>query len=87
MPKANTIGLLVNPNNPSTASSSANVQSATKELGKILVVVGAAIESQIDAAFEQFAEHKVDALLVEADPYLLQGEVNWRRERLELRCR
>ena len=81
VPKANTIGLLVNPKNPSTASSSAAAQSVAKALGRTLIVVGASTESEIDAAFNQFAQQKVEALSVEADPYLLA-----RRDQLAARA-
>jgi putative ABC transport system substrate-binding protein len=81
VPKAKSIGLLVNPKNPSTARSLAEVQSVAKALNKTLIVVGASTESEIDAAFDQLAQQKVSALSVEADPYLLA-----RRDQLAARA-
>ena len=81
LPHVSTIGLLVNPKNPSTARSSADTQSVAQALGKTLVVVEASTEREIDVAFDQLAQQKVGALSVEADPYLLA-----RRDQLAARA-
>jgi putative ABC transport system substrate-binding protein len=68
---ANTIGVLVNPNNPSTARSVADAQAATKMLGKTLIVGNAGSAQDIGPAFAQFAARNVRAISVEPDPFLL----------------
>jgi putative ABC transport system substrate-binding protein len=70
-PNADTIGLLVNPNNPSTPRSMEDARSAAEALGKKLVVGRAGSAEEIDAAFEQFTRQRVGAVSVEADPFLL----------------
>jgi putative ABC transport system substrate-binding protein len=71
VPKASTIGLLVNPNNPSTPRSLADAESAAQALGKKLLVARAGSENDIDVGFEHLVQQKVEATSVEADPYLL----------------
>jgi putative ABC transport system substrate-binding protein len=68
---ADTIGLLANPNNPSTARSTADAQTAAAALGKRLVVAAAGTMAQIDAGFQHFVQQKVGAISVEPDPFLL----------------
>jgi putative ABC transport system substrate-binding protein len=74
---ANTIGMLVNPNNPSSLVSVADAQAAAKTLGLKLIIGRAGTSNEIDAAFADFIEQKVGAVSVEADPFLLA-----RREQL-----
>jgi putative ABC transport system substrate-binding protein len=71
VPTATTIGMLVNPNNPNTKSVTGDAQTAAKTLGKKLVVVKAATEHDFDTAFSNLVQEKVDSLLVETDPFLL----------------
>jgi putative tryptophan/tyrosine transport system substrate-binding protein len=71
VPTATTIGMLVNPNNPNTKSVTGDAQTAAKTLGKKLVVVKAATEHDFDTAFSNLIREKVDSLLVETDPFLL----------------
>ena len=71
VPKAGIIGLLVNPNNPSTVRSSKDAQATAQALGKKVVVVEGGSEGDIDAAFNQLKQQKVEAISVEADPFLL----------------
>ena len=80
-PHASILGFLGNPNNPSTARSSAEAQSAARSLVKKLIVVGAGTEHQIDTAFAELIQQKVEAISVEADPYLLA-----RREQITTRA-
>jgi putative ABC transport system substrate-binding protein len=70
-PQVGTIGLLVNPNNPSTGRSLADSEAAAQALGKEVLVARAGTESDIDRSFDQFVQQKVGAISVEADPYLL----------------
>jgi putative ABC transport system substrate-binding protein len=71
VPTATTIGMLVNPNNSNTKSVTGDAQTAAKTLGKKLVVVKAATEHDFDTAFSNLVQEKVDSLLVETDPFLL----------------
>jgi putative ABC transport system substrate-binding protein len=80
-PAAASIGLLVNPNNPSTPRSTADARAAAEALGKTLIVAPAGTAEEIDAAFAHFAGQKVAAISVEADPFLLA-----RREQLAARA-
>jgi ABC-type uncharacterized transport system substrate-binding protein len=71
IPSAGTIGLLVNPNNPSTVRSTADTESAAQLLNRKLVIARAGAERDIDAGFDLLGREKVEAISVEADPYLL----------------
>jgi putative ABC transport system substrate-binding protein len=73
--------MLVNPNNPNTKSVTGDAQTAAKTLGKKLVVVKAATELDFDTAFSNLIREKVDSLLVETDPFLLD-----RREQIVCAC-
>jgi len=44
---------------------------AAHSLGLQLTVLDASSESEIDRAFAVFAEHKLDALIINTDPFLL----------------
>jgi putative ABC transport system substrate-binding protein len=68
VPNAMTVGLFVNPNNPSTPRQIANSQQATRALGLQLEVVNVADLDRIDGAFEILVERRAGALLVGADP-------------------
>jgi putative ABC transport system substrate-binding protein len=70
-PTAATIGMLVNPNNPNTEATTGDAQAAAQTLGKKLVIVKAGTESDLDTAFATFVQEKVEAVLVETDPFFL----------------
>jgi putative ABC transport system substrate-binding protein len=70
-PSAQTVGLLVNPNNPSTPRSTAEARTAAEALGRKLVVAQAGTAGEIDVAFESFVQENAGAISVEADPFLL----------------
>jgi putative ABC transport system substrate-binding protein len=76
-PTANVIGLLMNPNNPSSKSSTADAQAAAEALGKKLIVGSGGTAADIETSFAHFVQHKVDAIAVEPDPFMLA-----RRDRL-----
>jgi putative tryptophan/tyrosine transport system substrate-binding protein len=63
------IGVLVNPINPSSRSELAEVEAAAQQLARQLLVVNASSEAEIEAAFSQLAERKVEALLVANDSF------------------
>ena len=76
-PAAARIGMLVNPDNPNAESTMGDAQAAAETLGKKLVVFKARTERDLDTAFATFVEQKVEAVLVESDPFFLA-----RREQL-----
>ena len=47
------------------------MQAAARSLGLQLAVLEASTQGEIDAAFAGLARHKVDALLINTDPFLL----------------
>jgi len=70
-PAAATIGMLVNPDNPNAESTMGDAQAAAETLGKKLVVFKARTERDLDTAFATFVQQKVEAVLVESDPFFL----------------
>jgi putative ABC transport system substrate-binding protein len=70
LPKASTIGFLVNPTNPTTVMESSEVQGAARVLGQRIEILSASNERDIEVAFERLKETRVDALLIAADPFL-----------------
>ena len=68
-PSARVIGVLVNPNRPGVEANSKDLQAAAQAIGCQLVFQGASTEQALDAAFDKFAEARVDALVVTADPF------------------
>jgi putative ABC transport system substrate-binding protein len=66
-PKAEVFAALINPKNPNAAISTKEAQDAARALGKAMHVVYASSESEIDQAFETFAQRKIGALLIAPD--------------------
>jgi len=64
---AKSIGLLINPKNPSAASESKDVQDAAAVSGQQLRLVRASTPQEIEAAFSELAGAQVNALLIAAD--------------------
>ena len=71
VPKATTIAVLVNPNNPRHESDERDVQAAAHTLGLAVHVAKASNEDNLDAAFADFTEHNARALLVAGDAFFL----------------
>jgi putative ABC transport system substrate-binding protein len=69
VPKAGTIGLLVNPANSNSDPNTRNLEQAAKALGLQLEVLPASTESDIEAAFATIERRRVDALLVGDDAF------------------
>ena len=67
VPRADRIALLVNANNPASATAVKEVGEATARVGLKLTTVGG--ESEFDGAFARFVREGAGALLVSADPY------------------
>jgi ABC-type uncharacterized transport system substrate-binding protein len=67
IPKARLIGCLVNPLNPNVEANLREAKEASDRLGLQLVTFNASTESDIDAAFAAFAQHRAEALVVVSD--------------------
>jgi putative ABC transport system substrate-binding protein len=70
VPQAKLIALLVNPNNALTQSRVGDMQEAARAKGLQLLILKAATESEIDAAFATLADRHAGALVLGADPFL-----------------
>jgi putative ABC transport system substrate-binding protein len=64
------IAMLVNPNFPDTDTQVKEVQMAARAMGLQIIAFSASNERDIDNAFAAFAQQRVGALLVQADPFL-----------------
>jgi len=70
-PKAATVGILFNPNYPTAANQLSEMQEAARATGVRSHVVRASTDREMDVAFESIAQHRIPALAVAADPFLL----------------
>lgn len=77
LPAVNTIALLGNPVNANFQPDVPDIRGAAEALRQRLEVLTASTESDLAAAFATMAQHRVGALVVMADPFLIS-----RRERL-----
>jgi putative ABC transport system substrate-binding protein len=68
LPKAEVIGLLVNPTSPVAEPQIREAQAAAQALGFRLTVVKAVAENDFDQVFASLAQQHADALFVSADP-------------------
>jgi putative ABC transport system substrate-binding protein len=71
VPAAATNALLVNPTNQNAEPDAREMQQAADTMGQPLMVVKASTDAEIDAAFASFPAHRVGALLINPDPFLL----------------
>lgn len=71
VPKATSIGFLVNPTNPNAESDTRDVQAAANVLGQKLVVVKGSTESDLETVFVTLAQQRTGALVVSADPFFV----------------
>jgi putative ABC transport system substrate-binding protein len=69
VPKAKTVGVLVNPGSPAAEPVSNNLREAGRVLGLTIHVVGARTEREIDAAFATLVQRGAGALLIGNDPF------------------
>ena len=76
VPSTSTFALLVNPNNPNVVDVP-GIEAAANALGRRLEVLTASTESDLEAAFATMVQHRVDGLIVMADPFFIS-----RREQL-----
>ena len=77
VPKATTIGVLVNPNHPGTEDERRNFQAAARVIGLQLIVLDVRSIRDIETAFATFVQRGVRALLVGSGAFLFSN-----RERL-----
>jgi putative ABC transport system substrate-binding protein len=68
-PTATVIGLLVNPKNPIAAFTIADVQAATRAIGKKIQVFNASSDRDLDASFAHLAQVRDRALLIGNDSF------------------
>jgi putative ABC transport system substrate-binding protein len=64
---ADTIAVLINPNNPNAETQLKSVQEAARALGRQIVVMNAGSVPELEAAFAILAERRVGALVVTGD--------------------
>ena len=74
VPRATVIGALAKPSNPNAEHQLKDLQAATRELGKELVVFGADTEREIDDSFATMADRRVGALVVTADGFFFSRQ-------------
>jgi putative ABC transport system substrate-binding protein len=68
LPKAELIGLLVNPSSPVAEPQIREVQAAAQALGVRVTVLKAVTDKDFDQIFASLAQQRADALFVSADP-------------------
>jgi len=69
VPNASVISMLINPNTPTYATETKEVEAAAQSLGRTIHLVHAANERDIDAAFESLRHLPSGALLVSPDQF------------------
>jgi putative ABC transport system substrate-binding protein len=69
MPKATTIGVLLDPNFPPSANQINDLQEAGRSIGLQIHILRASTDSEIDTAFATIAQQRIPALLVAAAPF------------------
>ncbi len=70
VPKATTIGVLVNPNSPETEAERKDVQAAAQAIGQQLIILDVSSDHDIETAFATLAQRGAGALLVGSGPFL-----------------
>ena len=73
VPKATTIGVLVNPNTPDTEADRRDVQAAALAIGQQLVILDVSSERDIETAFATFVQRGAGALLVGTGTFLFSN--------------
>jgi len=70
MPKATTIGVLVNPNSPETEAERKDLEAAAQATGQQLVILDLSNDRDIETVFATFVQRGAGALLVGSGPFL-----------------
>jgi putative tryptophan/tyrosine transport system substrate-binding protein len=68
VPSAETVALLINPNNPEAELQPADALGAARTLNRKLLVLNATSESEIDTAFATLVQQRAHALVIGGDP-------------------
>jgi ABC-type uncharacterized transport system substrate-binding protein len=76
VPKATTIAVLLNPNNPNAETRLGDLQAAARAIGQQIHVFNVYSENEIDRSFATFVQLGADALLVGDDPFLESRRVH-----------
>jgi ABC-type uncharacterized transport system substrate-binding protein len=76
VPKATTIAVLLNPNNPNAESRLGDLQAAARAIGQQIHVLNVYSESEIERSFATFVQLGAEALLVGDDPFLESRRVH-----------
>jgi ABC-type uncharacterized transport system substrate-binding protein len=71
VPSASAFAVLINSKYPLGSAEARDMEAAAHALGLHITVLDASNESEIDRSFAVIAEHKVGALIVNTDPFLL----------------
>ena len=71
VPKAKSVALLVNPNNPNSEPQIEDTRSAASGLGLQVSVVRASSQADFDADFATLVRQKIAGLVVSADPFFI----------------
>jgi putative ABC transport system substrate-binding protein len=71
VPKATTIGVLVNPNSVETEAERSDLQAAAQTVGQQLIIADVSSDRDIDTALATFIQRGAGALLVGSGPFLL----------------
>jgi putative tryptophan/tyrosine transport system substrate-binding protein len=69
LPTATTVALLINPNNPSAATVSRELQAVARTIGLEIHVLHASTEAELDATFAGLAQLRASALAIGNDPF------------------
>jgi putative tryptophan/tyrosine transport system substrate-binding protein len=69
VPSATSVGYLVNPTRPSFQSEVKNTQQAAQAFGVKIIVLNASSEAEIDTAFAEFSQQRIDVLVVGTDQF------------------
>jgi putative ABC transport system substrate-binding protein len=70
VPKATTIGALVNPNSPNTEAERRDVETAARAVGQQLIVLDVGNDHDVESAFANFVQRKTGALFVGGGAFL-----------------
>ena len=74
VPKATTIAVLIDANNPASETQLRDVQEAAPRLGVELVVLRANVESDFAPVFATLVQQRAEALLVCSSPFFLASK-------------
>ena len=69
VPKASTIGFLVNPNNQNAQANARDLETAARAGGQQVIVLSASADRDFDTAFATLVQQRANALVVAADPF------------------